>query len=176
MENSIEKPHTMDSPGDTVVNTLSSDAEGGSLVPGQELRSHASFAAKNLKNSVTNTIATTSNKELKKSAHIKKFEKKKKETLCQAYCCFYLSSDKLGENLNYIYAHALVFFFLSYISISHNIIGLAGLKVWVIITNTSISSPNLFYILIAYKYGKIENDAVSTFCSVTLCLCVHVCA
>ena len=68
------------------------------------------------------------------------------------------------------------YFFLSYISISHNIIGLAGLKVWVIITNTSISSPTFFYIFIAYKYGKIKNDAVSTFCSVTLCLCVHVCA
>ena len=38
MENSIEKPHNMDSPGDAVVNTLSSDAEGGSLVPGQETK------------------------------------------------------------------------------------------------------------------------------------------
>ena len=38
MENSIEKPHAMDFPDDAVVNTLPSDAEGRSSVPGQETK------------------------------------------------------------------------------------------------------------------------------------------
>ena len=48
MENSIEEPHAMDFPGDAVANTLPSNAEGRSSVPGQETKiPHA--AAKNPK-------------------------------------------------------------------------------------------------------------------------------
>ena len=82
---------------------------------------------------------------------------------------------ELGKNFKYtVYMHTHWIFFFSYISSSHNIIGLAGLKIWVIITYTSISSPTFFYILIACKYGKFKNDAIYTFCSVTLFVCTHV--
>ena len=78
MENSIEKPHAMDFPDDAVVNTLPSDAEGRSSVPGQETKIPHALQPK-IQKYCYKHYCNNFNKEFKKLVHIKKKSWKKKK-------------------------------------------------------------------------------------------------